>query len=138
MRQMPLVLQLPSHLQDSVWAHVLRELPREGVGVLGAEPEGGDTVVLRAVYPLRNIATSPEHRYLADPLQLLRAFRAMREGGHVLGAIYHSHPQGPALPSQTDLKLAEYRVPYLIADVTRREFRAYLLPENIEVEVQLD
>lgn len=143
MPQMPRVLQFPRHLQDSVWSHVLRELPRECVGVLGAEPASqgnglGETVRLRAVYPLRNIAGSPERRYLADPLQLMRALRAMPEDGLVLAAIYHSHPKGPAVPSRSDLLLAEYPVPYLIADVTRREFRAYLLPENIEVEVQLD
>ncbi|WP_424952290.1 Mov34/MPN/PAD-1 family protein [Deinococcus sp.] len=130
---MPDLLRLPRHLEQAVWAHALREWPRECVGVLGA----GESGALQALYPLPNIARHPERRYLADPLGLLRALRAMRQGGLSLAAIYHSHPHGPAWPSASDLALAEYRVPYLIADVQARELRAYLLPENIEVSIEL-
>ncbi|WP_407571018.1 Mov34/MPN/PAD-1 family protein [Deinococcus altitudinis] len=126
-------LRLPGHLQSALWAHVLRESPGEGVGVLAADTPGN----LRAIYPLRNIDTRPLTRYLADPLELLRAFRAMERDHLTLGAIYHSHPNGPARPSETDLILAEYRVPYLIADVAGRVLRAYLLPENVEVPLLL-
>ncbi|MGY2892174.1 Mov34/MPN/PAD-1 family protein [Deinococcus sp. UYEF24] len=126
-------LRLPGHLQSALWAHMLRELPGEGVGVLAADTPGN----LRAIYPLSNIADQPQRRYLADPLELLRALRAMEREQLTLGAIYHSHPKGPARPSETDLILAEYRVPYLIADVAGRVLRAYLLPENVEVPVLL-
>lgn len=112
---------------------MLRELPGEGVGVLAADTPGH----LRAIYPLSNVASQPQRRYLADPLELLRAFRAMEREHLTLGAIYHSHPKGPARPSATDLMLAEYRVPYLIADIERRVLRAYLLPENLEVPLLL-
>ncbi|WP_407539239.1 M67 family metallopeptidase [Deinococcus radiomollis] len=126
-------LRLPRHLQSALWAHVLRELPAEGVGVLAAEAPGE----LRALYPLSNVAAQPQRQYLADPLQLLRALRAMERDHLTLGAIYHSHPHGPARPSETDLLLAGYRVPYLIADVQGRVLRAYLLPENVEVSLTL-
>jgi proteasome lid subunit RPN8/RPN11 len=126
-------LTLPGHLQSALWAHVLRELPGEGVGVLAADSPGQ----LRAIYPLSNVAVQPQRQYLADPLELLRALRAMERDQLTLGAIYHSHPHGPARPSETDLLLAAYRVPYLIADVEGRVLRAYLLPENVEVALHL-
>ena len=122
-------------MQEAIWAHVLRELPNEGVGVLAVH--WGDPDTLLACYPLSNVAAQPVSRYLADPLELLRALRAMQRSGLNLGAIYHSHPRGRARPSPTDLDLARYPVPYLIADVQRRELRAYLLPENTEIEVRL-
>ena len=132
---MPGSVILPARMQEAIWTHVLREMPNEGVGVLAASPDAPGT--LQACYPLSNVAAQPARRYLADPLELLRALRAMRQGGLNLGAIYHSHPSGRARPSPTDLELARYPVPYLIADVQRRELRAYLLPGNTEIEVLL-
>ena len=126
-------LRLPGHLQSALWSHVLREFPGESVGVLAADTPGN----LRAIYPLSNIDAQPQRRYLADPLELLRALRAMKREQLTLGAVYHSHPYGPARPSETDLILAEYRVPYLIAGVEGRVLRAYLLPENVEVPLAL-
>ena len=122
-------------MQEAIWTHVLREVPNEGVGVLAVHKGAPGTVL--ACYPLSNVAAQPERRYLADPLELLRALRAMQRSGLNLGAIYHSHPRGWARPSPTDLDLARYPVPYLIADVQRHELRAYLLPENTEIEVRL-
>ena len=126
---------LPQSMQEAIWTHVLREVPNEGVGVLAVHKGAPGTVL--ACYPLSNVAAQPASRYLADPLELLRALRAMQRSGLNLGAIYHSHPRGRARPSPTDLDLARYPVPYLIADVQRRELRAYLLPENTEIEVRL-
>jgi len=138
---MPPTVRLPTHLQDAVWQHVQRALPNESVGVFGARsapPDAEeDAFDLRAFYPLRNIAPDPARTYLADPTGLLRALRAMQQDGLTLGGIYHSHPHGPARPSRTDLNLAQYRVPYLIADPERRELRAYLLPENLELPLDL-
>ena len=133
-------LHLPRHLQRALWEHVRRELPGECVGVLGglAAAALGEGIQLRALYPLPNLAADPRHRYLADPAALLRALRAMQGGGLTLAAIYHSHPHGRARPSPVDTALAAYRVPYLIADAEQEELRAYLLPEGVEVPLELD
>jgi len=126
-------LRLPRHLEQAIWDHARRQLPSECVGVLGADGEGA----LVAVYPLANVAARPERCYVADPAELLRALKAMRRADLTLGAIYHSHPRGPATPSATDLSLAEYPVPYLIADVEGHVLRAYLLPQNQEVPIEV-
>ncbi|GGO20263.1 Mov34/MPN/PAD-1 family protein [Deinococcus humi] len=136
-------LILPAVLADALWAHATREAPRECVGALGgtgwtAEETGGKGVRTEALYPLPNISPIPEREYLADPVHLLRALKAMREGGLALVALYHSHPHGPARPSLTDLRLAAYPVPYVIADLERRVLRAYLLPQGTAVAVQLE
>jgi proteasome lid subunit RPN8/RPN11 len=131
-------LTLPAVLAAALWAHAQREAPRECVGALGgvAVEGGGDRAV--ALYPLANVSPWPEREYLADPLQLLRALKAMREGGLSLVALYHSHPRGPARPSATDTRLAAYPVPYVIADLQGRVLRAYRLPDGTPVVLQVD
>ena len=116
---------------------------RREFGALGgtgrtAEDTDGEQARAEALYPLPNISATPVHEYLADPLYLLRAFKAMREGGLALVALYHSHPHGPARPSPTDLRLAAYPVPYVIADLRDRVLRAYRLPQGTAVEVRVE
>lgn len=117
-------------MEAALWQHVMRALPQEAVGVLG-----GQAGVIQAVYPLPNLAIDPLHSYLADPGALVRVLKAMQADHQDWLAIYHSHPQGPAWPSRTDLERAAYRLPYLIADARRGDLRAFLLPEAQEVGV---
>jgi len=83
------------------------------------------------VIPLPNVHPSPLTAYLADPLALLKALKALEREGLSLLAIYHSHPKGPALPSPRDIKEARWRVPYVIFGTDG--VRAFLLPEGQEV-----
>lgn len=130
-------LYLPAPLVTALWAHAEREAPRECVGALGGLRLDGpaERVQAHAAYPLPNVAPRPEADYLADPGALVRALRGMQARGLEMVALYHSHPRGPARPSARDVQLAAYGVPYLIADLSRRELRAYHLPEGREVEV---
>ncbi|MDV6375282.1 M67 family metallopeptidase [Deinococcus arenicola] len=133
-------LILPAVLADALWAHAVRESPRECVGALGgtgrtAENWNEEEARAVALYPLPNVAARPVSDYLADPIHLLWALKAMRTDGLALVALYHSHPHGPARPSPTDLRLAAYPVPYVIADVQRRVLRAYSLPQGTAVQV---
>ena len=60
----------------------------------------GDAV--EEVFPGRNVDGTPKTRYMMDPQDELRAFRLMDERGWDLVAIYHSHPETEAYPSETD------------------------------------
>ncbi|WP_102127695.1 Mov34/MPN/PAD-1 family protein [Deinococcus planocerae] len=130
-----MALILPPPLAHALWAHAGREAPRECVGALGGHARDGEAEAV-ALYPLPNIASEPERTYLADPGHLLRALRAMEAGGLTLVALYHSHPLGPASPSPTDLRLAAYPVPYVIADLTTRTLAAYRLPGGEVVPIR--
>lgn len=54
-------------------------------------------------YVIHNRACQAASRFEMDPAQQIAAFRAMRERGEQLIAIYHSHPTSPAIPSAHDL-----------------------------------
>ncbi len=88
--------------------HVAAAAPLEACGLVA----GRDGVSV-AVYPIPNMLHSPT-RYRMEPRAQVRAFFAMEAAGLELLAIYHSHPQGPPVPSATDIHEAAYAVPYLI------------------------
>jgi proteasome lid subunit RPN8/RPN11 len=58
-------------------------------------------------YPINNVASQPETKFLLDAKQQIAAQVAMRENGEELFAVYHSHPTAPAQPSQTDIAFAD-------------------------------
>lgn len=119
------MLYVPRGLLEETRAHLLREAPKEGVGLWAGRRE------VERVFPLPNVHPSPLTAYLADPLALLKALKALEREGLSLLAIYHSHPKGPALPSPRDIKEARWRVPYVIFGTDG--VRAFLLPEGQEV-----
>ena len=87
---------------NQMLADVLERAPEEACGLLG-----GVNGHSQAVYPIENIKHSPV-QFLMDPQEQLRVFQDFDDRDWDLLAIYHSHPQGPDHPSQTDLQEAAY------------------------------
>lgn len=52
--------------------------------------------------PAANVAQHPQRRFEIDPLALLRAHRAERNGASEVLGYYHSHPNGYPAPSAED------------------------------------
>lgn len=85
-------------LCDRLRAEAAAQPTREVCGLIGAR-EG----IAVTQYPIANIAPDAGQCYHMDPAAQIAAFRAMRLSGEALAAIYHSHPNGPPLPSPRDL-----------------------------------
>lgn len=114
-------------------SHLQSAFPHEGVGLwLGKAGR------VERVLPLPNVHPSPLVGYDAEPRALVEALRQAEDSGLDLLAIYHSHPMGGALPSDTDRAKAYWRVPYVIVGLPEREVRAYRLPEGTEVAVHVE
>jgi proteasome lid subunit RPN8/RPN11 len=87
--------------------------PEEACGLLVGRVEDGIGYILEVI-PTTNALHSPV-RYRIEPAEQLAAFNHMDETGMELVGIYHSHPNGPAGPSATDLAEAFYpEAAYLI------------------------
>lgn len=99
-------LRLPRQMYDEIVQHLGLSLPWEGCGLIGAEFDG-HVVVARRFYPGENADKSPT-RFTMEPVQVIAAFKSMREEGLELGAIVHSHPTSAAVPSPTDRREAYY------------------------------
>lgn len=92
------MLIVPEYFYKETIDYVVSTLPIEACGLLA----GLDMEVSR-VYSVRNILNSPL-RYSMDPFGQLNAMLAIEKLGLELLAIFHSHPQGPDHPSQTDIR----------------------------------
>lgn len=86
----------------AVLDHVYAIYPLEACGLLG-----GQNGRVLSHYRVDNILRSPV-AYEMDPLQQVRAMLEIEAKGMELTAIYHSHPQGAARPSPTDIAQAYY------------------------------
>lgn len=78
--------------------HAARCLPNECCGLLAMDGIGR----FRMVYPLTNTAASPS-AFTMDPIEQFGAWNHAERQGWTIGAVFHSHPSGPATPSATDL-----------------------------------
>ena len=130
----PEILYLPQALAEQLRDLARHASPLECVGVL-AGPEGNRVSV---VHPLSNIAKNPTREYIGDPRDLVRVIKSLRSQGLELTAIYHSHPNGPAEPSRTDLAQAAWELPYVIIDAKAGTIRAWnLLEGGREVRLEI-
>jgi len=78
--------------------HCLVALPNEGCGLLAMD---GDQVV--GVYPTENQDASP-CSYTIPPQRHYEAVMDAEFRGWEVGGVFHSHPDGPAAMSGTDLE----------------------------------
>lgn len=96
----------------------------EVCGVLGAR-----NGVPCSIYPVRNIAAQPTHRFEMDPAEQIKVLKTLRERGENLFAIYHSHPSAPPEPTAYDLEGLGYpQALYLIISLNIKgvlEMRAW-------------
>ncbi len=60
------------------------------------------------VYPVDNIANNSRYVFEMDPQQQIDAFKNIRDNQQELFAIYHSHPNGEAIPSEKDINDSAY------------------------------
>jgi proteasome lid subunit RPN8/RPN11 len=94
------------HIPDDVWTtmldHVISCLPEEACGLLG-----GTGSLASLVLPVANVAGSST-RFQMEPRGQIEAMTRIEQAGLDLVAIYHSHPGGPLVPSETDLREAAY------------------------------
>ncbi|GAB4574110.1 MAG: hypothetical protein Kow0077_19050 [Anaerolineae bacterium] len=89
-------------------------LPCEVCGLIA-----GDAGRAVQFVPVPNVHPTPRTRYAMDPQTLVNTLQTFEAQGWALLAIVHSHPTGPASPSETDL--AEWHYPEalcLIADLS--------------------
>lgn len=128
---------LPRNLVNKILSHAQHAPEDEVCGLIGAQD--GHAI---DIYPVKNVAEDTHKLFQMDPKQQIDAMREMREQGHELFAIYHSHPHTPAAPSVTDLEQAAYPdAVYLIISLNTTgvlEMRGFRLEDGKACEVELE
>jgi proteasome lid subunit RPN8/RPN11 len=129
------MLQIPRPLVTQLIAHLQSVYPEEGCGLLA-----GSNGQVSQQYPIENILHS-QTAYEMDALQQVNTMLAIEARDEALLAIYHSHPNSPAFPSETDIALAYYpEALSLIVSLTDRAapiIRAFQIKDGLVFEVPL-
>jgi len=127
------MIQIPQAIHDDLIAHAREGFPLEVCGILGGT---GDTV--SAIYRMTNTDASNEH-FMMDPKEQFKVIKDLRAAGIAMLAIYHSHPETPARPSEEDIRLAlTPDVSYVIislANAAAPDIKSYKISsENVSIE----
>ncbi len=96
-------LKISRHVVNDMLTQAQKSTNTEICGLIaGSENQG------QSIYPITNIAATPETHYQLDPKEQINAMRHIRDKQQSLIAIYHSHPSSTAQPSPTDISEANY------------------------------
>lgn len=98
-----MILWLTEPLARQIVQHALAEAPHEACGLIGGLDGCAEVVI-----PVSNVAADPRQYYEMDHPGLVRAMFEIEHRGLELIGIYHSHPSGEPIPSQSDIRLAHY------------------------------
>lgn len=113
------------HISDEFLAiirnHARADYPNECCGLL-VGTHNSDTAVITSVHQSQNLSSNdPAKSFEIDPklrFDIMRDLQSRNDGTDIIGH-YHSHPDGPAAPSATDLSMAyESNMVWLICRVT--------------------
>ncbi len=100
-------MKIPRALLDEVLAHARDGYPYEVCGVMLGRNHGHGSAQVDTVARVVNRETeSPRVRYQIAPEDLIRIQREGRDQGLEIVGYYHSHPDHPARPSETDRRIA--------------------------------
>jgi proteasome lid subunit RPN8/RPN11 len=112
---------------DRIVAHAIEEKPNECCGLLI-----GDADMVHDVVRARNLKKSPT-KFEVAPADHFAALRRARAAGLEVVGAYHSHPNGPSGPSETDrLRLADPTMVHVIVSLAHgtRTVRAFRFREG--------
>ena len=133
----PLHTSIPSTLVQALIDHARAEYPNEMCGVVVGDAyavAGGKALRWE---PTRNAEASPM-RYAVHPEDLLRLTIETDDADQVFWAIAHSHVRSPAVPSLTDIGVAQYPdALYVLVSLSEGDVRAWRIVDGAIHEVAI-
>ncbi len=94
------MLLIPKNIHDELITHAKEGFPLEVCGILGGIGES-----VSVIYRMTNTDASNEH-FMMEPKEQFAVVKELRAKGLTMQAVYHSHPETPARPSEEDIQLA--------------------------------
>jgi proteasome lid subunit RPN8/RPN11 len=99
-------LKISRGLMEQILGHARSGYPFEVCGVLLGHNGAAARRVDRVVPAVNREREAPRVRYAIAPEDLVRIQREGRDEGREILGYYHSHPDHPARPSETDRRIA--------------------------------
>jgi len=111
------MLKISRNILKEIYDHTESSYPNECCGLMIGTMEG-DTRTVHTFRKCRNLNTERSRdRYDMDPRDMLKAQREFEGSPWDIIGIYHSHPDHPSRPSQTDTDRAWPDYSYIIVSV---------------------
>ncbi len=136
------MIRMATATYNAIRRHGEETYPHECCGILLGRNEDGDNQVEEAIRAGNTRTDSAHNRYHIAPQELIAAQRAGRERGLDIVGFYHSHPDHPAMWSQTDLAEAHWmHCSYIITSVEKgvaRLTNSFLLLGTSEEDKRLE
>jgi len=110
-------MKITDALLKEIYAHAQETYPRECVGFLVGEFQAGGRV--RQIARGTNLNQERNDRFEIDPAEFVRVDRAAEDEDLSIVGLYHSHPNWPAIPSQTDLSSEVEGYYYMIISIVQ-------------------
>lgn len=133
------MIKMSQSVYDEIVAHALKDTPIEACGYLA-----GLNGEVKYAIPMKNTDESNEH-FSFDPQEQFDAFKKTQKEGLRLIAVYHSHPETPARPSEEDIRLAyDPNVSYIIVSLAAEtpDMKSFIIKnktvEKEEIEIILE
>ena len=131
---------IPLHLTPQFARQIEQEgaaaYPNECCGIMYGRDADGQRIVER-LQPVSNAFDADEqyHRFSISPKQLMDAEKQASSEGRLVLGYYHSHPDHPARPSETDRQHAWPFYSYIIVSIAKGEavdMTSWVLDEQTE------
>ena len=133
----PPSVSVPPAIRMAMIEHARAEYPNEMCGVIVGDAYASDGGRALRWEPARNAEASPM-RYAVHHEDLLRLTIETDDAGQVFWAIAHSHVRSPAVPSPTDLGVAQYPdALYILVSLSDDDVRAWHIIDGSPFEVAI-
>jgi proteasome lid subunit RPN8/RPN11 len=99
----PSPLKIDQVLLDQILDHARHGYPHEVCGLIG-----GRDGVAQSVIAIPNTSPSPRNSFVMERKAMVEAILRLEHSGQDVIAIYHSHPDSSAEPSQRDIAEATW------------------------------
>ena len=111
------MLKIPATILREIYDHTEESYPNECCGLM-VGTVAGDARVVYTFRRCKNLNTErARDRYQLDPRDMLRTQQEFENTPYDIVGIYHSHPDHPSRPSQTDTDAAFEGYSYVIVSV---------------------
>lgn len=96
-------LTLSAEYLKQIIDHAYQELPYEICGLMGGQEGQVESIV-----PVPNASRTPQSNFEMERQAMVDAIIQFQRAGQEVVAIYHSHPQNAAVPSESDVAQATW------------------------------
>ena len=127
------MLTIPKNIFEQMLEQAKDQAPVEACGILAGRDGRAERL-----YKMTNTDGGSDH-FMMEPFEQFAAVKNIRSAGLEMLAIYHSHPETPARPSEEDIRLAlTPNVVYVILslkDSDNPDVKGFLIKDTNVTEV---